>query len=154
MAQAVVRLTRRQGATTNDTPIAELRAELARKIAFHTQGVGEQATAIPGLTLYRRTETTVCYPATYEPSFNVFVQGRKRVTFGGTTYLCDESTFLVTSVDVPTMCQIVTASDQTPLLAMLLKFDMTVVRDILAQEEFRERDGQPHGRGIAIGKTT
>ena len=36
---------------------------------------------------------------------------------------------------------------------MLLKFDMAVVRDILAQDDFRERDGQPQGRGIAIGKT-
>jgi AraC-like DNA-binding protein len=152
--QAVVRVPRRQITTGHELSSAELRAELARKIAFHTRGVGEQTTAIPGLTLYRRTETTVCYPATYELSFNVFVQGRKRVTFGGTTYLCDESTFLLTSVDVPTMCQIVTASDQEPLLAMLLKFDITVVRDILAQEEFGTRDGQPHGRGIAIGETT
>src|SRR6266550_261829 len=138
---------------SRDSLVAELRAELVRKIASHTRGVGERTTAIPGLTLYRRTDTTACYPATYEPSFNVFVQGRKRVTFGGTTYMCDESTFLLTSVDVPTMCQILTASDQTPLLAMLLKFDMAVVRDILAQDDFRERDGQPQGRGIAIGKT-
>lgn len=134
--------------------VADLRAELARKIAFHTRGVGEQATAISGLTLYRRTETTVCYPATYEPSLNVFVQGRKRVTFGGTTYLCDESTFLLTSVDVPTMCQIVAASDQTPLLTMLLKFDMAVVREILTQEEFQQQDRRSQGRGIAIGKAT
>jgi AraC-like DNA-binding protein len=31
---------------------------------------------------------------------------------------------------------------------------MTVVREILAQDEFRERDGQSSGRGIAIGKTS
>lgn len=134
--------------------VAELRAELARKIAGHTRGVGEQRTAISGLTLYRRTETTVCYPASYEPSFNLFVQGRKRVSFGGTTYLCDEQTFLLTSVDVPTMCQIVAASEQTPLLTMLLRLDMARVREILSQEEFQEHDGQPQGRGIAIGKTT
>src|SRR5947199_3144186 len=138
---------------SRDSLVAELRAELARKIASHTRGVGERTTGIPGLTLYRRTDTTACYPATYEPSLNVFVQGRKRVTFGGTTYICDESTFLLTSVDVPTMCQILTASGQTPLLAMLLKFDMAVVREILAQDEFLEPDAQPHGRGIAIGKT-
>lgn len=137
-----------------DSLVDELRAELARKIGVKARGAGEQTTAIPGLALYRRTNTTACYPATYEPSFNIFVQGRKRVTFGGTTYICDESTFLLTSVDVPTMCQIVAASEQTPLLAMLLKFDMTVVRDILAQEELREREAQPNGRGIAIGKTT
>jgi AraC-like DNA-binding protein len=154
MSASVVRTAKRQSATADQTSVVELRLEMARKIAFHTRGVGEQMTAVPGLTLYRRTETTVCYPATYEPSFNVFVQGRKRVTFGGTTYVCDESTFLLTSVDVPTMCQIVAASDEAPLLAFLLKFDMTVVREVLTQEEFQEREGLPHGRGIAIGKTS
>jgi hypothetical protein len=118
-----------------DSLVVELRAELARKIAAHTRGVGERTTVIPGLKLYRRAETTVCYPVTYEPSFNIFVQGRKRVTFGGTTYLCDESTFLLTSVDVPTMCQILAASNHAPLLALLLKFDMVAVREILTQEE-------------------
>ena len=32
--------------------VVEMRAELARKIAAHVQAAGEQATAIPGLTLY------------------------------------------------------------------------------------------------------
>src|SRR5215469_11887030 len=69
-------------------------SELAQKIAVHAPTAGEHATSIPGLTLYRRTSTTPCYPATYEPSLNIFVQGRKRITLGGTTYLCDGSTFL------------------------------------------------------------
>jgi hypothetical protein len=72
----------------------------------------EHATAIPGLTLYRRTATTPCNAATYEPGLAVFVQGRKRVTLGGTTYLCDESTFLLTSVDVPVVSQIITVSER------------------------------------------
>ena len=156
MRSASVRRTvvERTDPENRDSLVPELRAELARKIAFHTRGVGEGTTAMSGLTLYRRTDTSACYPATYEPSLNVFVQGRKRVTFGGTTYLCDESTFLLTSVDVPVISQIVAASDEAPLLAMLLKFDMAVVREILTQQEFQEQDGQLQGRGIAIGKTT
>jgi len=131
-----------------------MRGELARKIAAHAPKAGEQATAIPGLTLYRRTAPSPCYPATYEPSLNVFVQGRKRVTLGGTTYLCDESTFLLSSVDLPVVSQIVTASEAVPLLSLLLKLDMAVVRGILSQEEFQVREGSSQGRGIAIGRTT
>ncbi len=134
--------------------VVEMRAELARKIAAHVQAAGEQTTAIPGLTLYRRTAPTPCYPATYEPSLNVFVQGRKRITLGGTTYLCDESTFLLSSVDVPVVSQIVAASEEVPLLSLLLKLDMTVVREILNQEEFHALEGSSQPRGIAIGKTT
>jgi AraC-like DNA-binding protein len=131
-----------------------MRAELARKIAAHVQAAGEQATPVPGLTLYRRTAPTPCYPATYEPSLNVFVQGRKRVNLGGATYLCDESTFLLSSVDVPVVSQVVTASEEVPLLSLLLKLDMAVVREILGQEEFHTLEGPSQARGIAIGKTT
>jgi AraC-like DNA-binding protein len=137
-----------------DSPLAAIRTALARKIDAHVQRAGGQATAIPGLSLYRRTAPTPCYPATYEPSLSVFVQGRKRVTLGGATYLCDDSTFLLSSLDVPVVSQIVTASEDVPLLSLLLKLDMAIVREILSQEEFHDLKSSPQGRGIAIGKTT
>jgi AraC-like DNA-binding protein len=137
-----------------DLQAVEMRKDLARKIAAHAPREGAHATAIPGLSLFRRTAPSPCYPATYEPSLTVFVQGKKRINLGGTTYLCDESTFLLSSVDVPVVSQIVTASEEVPLLSMLLKLDMAVVRGILSREEFQRREGSPQGRGIAIGTTT
>ena len=155
MKQSVVRQVKHQ-LRTNDEPsaVAELRLELARKIAAHTRTAGERTTPVPGLTLYRRTSTTPCYPATYEPSLNVFVQGHKRVTLGGTTYLCDESTFLLSSLDLPVVSQIVAASEEVPLLSFLLKLDMTAVREMLNHAEFQTQNGSSEARGMAIGKTT
>jgi len=137
-----------------DLPVVEMRRELARKIARHAVREGANATAIPGLNLYRRTEPSPCYPATYEPSFNVFVQGRKRITLGGTTYLCDESSFILSSLDLPVVSQIVAASEAVPLLSMLLRLDMAMVRGILSQEEFQRPDRSLQSRGIAVGTTT
>jgi AraC-like DNA-binding protein len=155
MKQSVVRSVKRQLATDEEAPgVAALRAELARKIAAHARTAGEHATPIPGLTLYRRTDTTPCYPATYEPSLNVFLQGQKRITLGGTTYLCDGSTFLLSSLDLPVVSQIVQASEAVPLLSMLLKLDMASVREILNHAEFQSQNGSSEARGIAIGKTT
>ena len=134
--------------------VAELRQELRRKIAAHTLKAGAHATAILGLTLFRRTAPSPCYPVMYEASLNVFVQGRKRITLAGTSYLCDESTFLVSSVDVPVVSQIVAASEDVPLLSLLLKLDMAVVREILSKEEVHAPDGSSPARGITIGKTT
>jgi AraC-like DNA-binding protein len=142
---------------TNKEPsprVAEFREELRRKIAAHTLKAGAHATAILGLTLYHRTAPSPCYPAACEPSLNVFVQGRKRITLAGTTYLCDESTFLLSSVDVPVVSQIVAASEEVPLLSLLLKLDMALVREILSHEEFHAPDGSSPARGITIGKTT
>ena len=140
MKQSVVRPMKRQVATEQEARgVAALRAELARKIAAHARTAGEHATSIPGLTLYRRTDTTPCYPATYEPSLNVFVQGQKRITLGGTTYLCDGSTFLLSSLDLPVVSQIVQASEAVPLLSMLLKLDMAA----------GQRDSESRGVSIA-----
>ncbi len=137
-----------------DVGAAELRAELARKIAAHARLEGENATPIPGLLLYKRTAKTPCYPATSEPSVSIFVQGRKRISLGETVYLCDASTLLLSSIELPIVSQITEASKEVPLLSMLLKLDMTAVGEILNQAEFQFLNGSSEARGIVIGKTT
>jgi AraC-like DNA-binding protein len=142
------------GSRNEASAVIRLRTELARKIAEHVAATGEERTAIPGLSLYRRTAPTPCNPVTYEPSLSVFVQGRKRINMGGTTYLCDESTFLLTSVDVPVVSQIVTASEQVPLLSLRLALEMPLVREIISREDLPEVTVSSRARGIAVGKTT
>jgi len=137
-----------------DSRLVEMRAALARRIAAHVPAAGDRATAVPGLTLYRRTAPTACNAVTYKPSLAVFLQGRKRITLGGTTYLCDESTFLLTSVDLPVVSQIVAASEPVPLLSLRLALELPVVREIIGQEEFPAPEFSPKERGIAVGKTT
>lgn len=155
MKRSVIRPTKHRVGTNNESSaVAELRAELARKIAAYARTAGEHATPIPSLTLYRRTTTTPCHPATYEPSLNIFVQGQKRITLGGKTYLCDGSTFLLSSLDLPVVSQIVEASEEVPLLTMLLKLDMAAVREILNHAEFQSQNGSSDAPGLAIGKTT
>jgi AraC-like DNA-binding protein len=134
--------------------VIEMRKELARKIAAHAQSPGETPTSIPGLGLYRRTAPTACYLATYEPSFTVFVQGRKRVNLGGTVYFCDGSSFLLSSIDVPAESQIVEASEQVPLLSMFLRLDMQIVREVIDREELPELKTSIQPRGLAVGETT
>jgi AraC-like DNA-binding protein len=133
--------------------LVELRTELARKFAEHLPSAGEKRTAIPGLSLHRRTAPTPCNPTTYEPNLTVFVQGRKRVNMGGTTYVCDDSTFLLTSVDVPVVSQIF-ASEEKPYLALRLALEMPMVREIISREDLLEPVVSSRTRGIAVGKTT
>src|SRR2546427_489974 len=88
----------------------EVRTELVSRIAAHAPSVGEHSTAIAGLVLFRRTQATACYRAAVEPSLTVFVQGKKRISLGGTAYLCGPSSFFLSSIDVPIESQIVEAS--------------------------------------------
>ncbi len=110
--------------------------------------------SIPGLVLYHRDEPTPCYRASYEPSLSIFVQGQKHVILGETEYVCDSSSFLLSSIDVPAQSQIVEASPKTPLLVMFLRFDMPMIRDMLSRDDLPEIAAQPHRQGMAVGKTT
>ena len=134
--------------------VIEARRRLAHLIDRHTPSVGENRTLIPSLLLFRRTSTTPCYRGAYKPSLNVFAQGRKRVTLGGTSYLCGGSFFLLSSIDVPVQSQIVEASEATPLLSMLLRLDMAIVREILTSEELPSPEPRATGIGLVLGEAT
>jgi AraC-like DNA-binding protein len=130
-----------------------MRAELARKIAAHVHTEGPVDTAVPGLILSRRIAPSEFFCTTYEPELVVFAQGEKRITVGGTTHLCDGSNFLLTSVDLPVESQIIKASKSEPYLAMVLKLEMPVVREILSQDEFLQPEPSARTLGMAVGKT-
>lgn len=130
---------------------AEMREALARKITAYAPTAGEHATAIPGLLLFRRTKPTPCYRAAYEPSFTVFLQGRKRINLGGTEYACSAGQFLLSSIDVPVESQITEASEETPLLSMLMRLEMPMVREILSRDDLPEPEVSAERRGVAVG---
>jgi AraC-like DNA-binding protein len=139
--------------TNDELKTIEMRAELAHKIAAHVPTEGPFVTAVPGLQLSRRTAPSEFLCSTYEPELVVFAQGEKRITVGGTTHFCDGSNFLLTSVDLPVESQIIKASRSEPYLALVLKLEMPVVREILSQEEFIVPEVSFGARGMAVGKT-
>jgi hypothetical protein len=104
--------------------------------------------------LYRCTAPTVPSPCTYEPSLLVIAQGRKRVNLGKTSYVFGQSRFLLTSLELPVVSQVITASEEAPYLAFFLKLDISTVRDILNTEEVPVPEATSGTRGMAIGVTT
>jgi AraC-like DNA-binding protein len=132
----------------------ELRAELARKIAWFMGSAEHRATDIPGLTLHRRTTPTAPCPATYEPSVIVIAQGRKRVDLGQNTFIYDTSRFLLTSIDLPIVSRVVEASEAVPCLALALKLEMPVVRELLNLEEVQVPEAPSDSPAMATGETT
>ncbi len=127
--------------------VVEMRKALARAIATHAPSPGAHQTDLPGLTLFRRTAPSPCYRAAYEPSLTIFVQGRKAINLGGTQYVCDGSSFLLSSIDVPVQSQIMEASKELPLLSMLLRLDMPTVREVLSREDLPDPEYSTQRRG-------
>ncbi len=137
-----------------DQAAVSMRAELARKIADRALTEGDTRTEISGLRLYRRSIPTACTSATYEPSLVVFAQGQKRINVGKTTYLCDGSNFLLTSIDLPVVSQVVAATEKSPILGLVVRLEMPAVREILSQQEFHLREESSDARGMAVGVTS
>ena len=142
------------GAVAAPDRARELQAQLAAKVAQLIGSAEKLATAIPRLTLHRRTAPTSGCPVTYEPSVIVIPQGRKQVQIGSETLTYDSSRYLLTSVDLPTVARVVEASDQAPCLAVTLKLDISIVREFLSSEEFHTLEAPPDSPAMSTGPVT
>jgi AraC-like DNA-binding protein len=145
-----VKATKQKDASAGQDVI-EMRAKLARKIADRALAEGDMLTGVPGLRLYRRSEPSPCASAAYEPSLIVFLQGKKRINVGKTMYICDGSNFLLTSIDLPVVSQVIEATREKPILSFILKLEMSAVREILSQQEFHQREESADARAMAVG---
>jgi AraC-like DNA-binding protein len=134
--------------------VRELRKELARKIASFIGPKEILITDVPGLRLSRRTAPTAPTSANYEPSLAVVAQGRKRADLGGTTFIFDESRYLLTSLDLPVICNVIEASEQVPYLCFVLKLEISVVRELLSREEIQAPEVPSDKPAMATGETT
>ena len=134
--------------------IQDLRAELARKIAWFIGSSERQITEIPGLVLVRRTAPTAPCSGTYTPSVIVVAQGSKRVDLGQATFTYDQTRFLLTSIELPIVSQIVEASETKPLLAVAIQLEMPMVRELLNREEVHIREVPHETPAMVTGEIT
>src|SRR5580693_9222404 len=119
----------------NGPSVMQLLKELAGSISKALDGAADLSTDVPGLALYQNTAPTAPNPCTYAPSLLLIPQGKKRVDLGKQSYVFGESTFLLTSIELPIISRVCTASAEKPYLAFFLKLDMEMVRDVLHSEE-------------------
>ena len=91
---------------------------------------------------------------TYQPSVTVMVQGRKRVDLGKTSFIYGPSQFLLTAVDLPVISRIVEATEEKPCLALSLKIEMTVIRDLLGREEMHTIESASEIPAMSSGDST
>jgi AraC-like DNA-binding protein len=145
---------RRPAAPLPALSIQDLRTELGNKIAWFIGPSERLITQIPELMLVRRAAPSAPCSGTYTPSVIVVAQGSKRVDLGQTTFVYDQSRFLLTSIDLPIVSQVVEASEAKPLLAMAIKLEMPMVRELLSQEEVRVRDASSNSPAMVTGEIT
>jgi len=136
----------------NDMEVA--RETLGESIARWTGEGIRLVTAISALTLARREAPTDPMSHMYEPSICLIAQGAKRVLLGDDTFVYDAHHFLVTSVDLPTVVQVVKASQEKPCLSLMLKLDQREISQLMVDSNLPPPRAQESSRGMAIGEVT
>lgn len=127
---------------------------LGGSIARLTEQGELHTTAVPGLSLFRRDKPTGPISGMYEPSICLVAQGAKRVLLGDDTYVYDACHYLITSVHLPTVVQIVEASPERPYLGLKLKLDQREMSQLMADSNLPPPRTQQSSRGMATGEVT
>ncbi|WP_029620510.1 AraC family transcriptional regulator [Pseudorhizobium marinum] len=132
---------------------ASARARLAQTIEKKIGSLEELHTDIAGLTLVRRDRPIPPTPYLYEPSLAMVAQGAKHVVLGDSSLWYDESHFLLTSMNLPTITRVVEATPERPYLSMVLKLDLAVAREIMTDLDVTGMETSG-GAAMAVGPAT
>lgn len=125
---------------------------LAQKIAQFSNSEQRVDTRISGLTLHRWPHPTDPTSYVMAPSICLIGQGRKRVVLGEDVFTYDASGFLITSVDLPVVSQVLDASEEEPYLGLSLELDLKIVaRLMIEQPAAGAKVPNKIGGGMAVG---
>jgi AraC-like DNA-binding protein len=114
---------------------------------------GTHATPITGLNLYRGSTISGTNCGIYKPTLALISQGAKRITLGDETLVYDQANYLVTSLDLPVLAQVMRASPEQPYLAFSFELDPRRI-GVLMSEMKLSRPPSNSGRAMAVGTLT
>lgn len=128
--------------------------ELARRVVLWLGSRSEAVAPVPNLVLYRIDGPTK--PSSYllEPSVCLILQGEKRVLLGVEDCSYAVGEFLVTSVDLPLVAEILKASPAEPYVGLTLKLDRNEIARLILDEPSFDSEAAGRRAGIEVGTLT
>lgn len=109
----------------------ERHKELARLIARYAEKDGGHQTAVPRLTIYRRSSPSEPHHAVQKAAICFIAQGGKRMILGEEVFHYGPSQHLLVSMDLPVMGQVIEASEGEPYLGMKLELDLSLAAEMI-----------------------
>jgi AraC-like DNA-binding protein len=108
--------------------------ELAAVIGRHVGEPGICTTAMPRVSLIRADCPSTPTPAVYEASLCLIAQGSKRVSIGEHSVVYDAAHYLLVSVDLPLVGDVIEASPDKPYLCCKIDLDPAMLADLMVAE--------------------
>ncbi|WP_407547153.1 AraC family transcriptional regulator [Vibrio parahaemolyticus] len=126
--------------------------KLAKLIDRWTGNANQYDTPISGLRFSRWTTPTPPTSYTHNPSICLIAQGRKRVLLGEESFIYDANHFLISSVDLPIIANIIEASEELPYLGLIMELDLTEISQLIVDSELAFTQSKEAQKGIAVGE--
>jgi AraC-like DNA-binding protein len=134
------------------TGIPERQQDLAARVARLTPFDGTHQSALPALALTRGSVPTVCLPVVFQPCLAIVVQGRKRALLNGEVFNYDALNYLVVSVTLPGLGQVVEATSEHPYLSLRLNLDLEEIARLVLELGNRGPSPTSGDRGLYVAR--
>lgn len=128
--------------------------ELADIIEKYTGIDGTHKTAIPSLSFYRMSQTSQPHYSVCEPAVCIIVQGKKQMFVGGTVFPYDASMYLVISLDIPVLSEVIEASPEKPLLCVVFSLDPSELTELMIDNDFLKAKRESPSSAVTLSPLT
>lgn len=123
---------------------------LSPAIARLAQSDGDYVTAIPGLSLHRRSKPTEPLHCIYSLGLGVIAQGEKQVMLGDAVVNYGPGQSMLTTIDLPVVSHVTKASPQKPFLGLLVTLDARHILQLASEMELRRLPRERAFRPVTI----
>lgn len=130
----------------------KLRNDLAKLIERYTEKDGYYPTAIPSLSFTRISNVTEPNHGVYNTSLCVIAQGAKEASLAKKRYIYNSTDYLVASVDLPVIAQVIEASPEIPYLALKLEIQSNEILEVLRELQMEANKKEGAKRGIFVSR--
>src|SRR5580765_1722373 len=129
---------------------AEAASGLACAIGRFAQTDGDYTTAIPALTLHRRSGPTEPLHCIYSLGLGVIAQGSKQVMLGDEVIEYSPGRSMLTTIDLPVVSHVTQATMRRPFLGLLLTLDSRQVVQLASELDLPQPSRESAFRPVSI----
>lgn len=124
---------------------------LARAVGRFAPNDGDHATAIPQLSLHRRSAATEPLHCIYGFGVGITVSGRKRVALGEEVFDYAAGQSLLTTAELPVVTHVTQASPTQPFLGLMLRLDPRAIVQAAAEMALPQPTKDYSYRAMSLG---
>ncbi|MCQ6562765.1 AraC family transcriptional regulator [Paenibacillus mendelii] len=131
--------------------IHQQQEELAKRITSHSDQEGVYETAIPSLFFIHRSNVTEPVHRVYKPALCLIAQGSKEIWLAQERFEYGPADYLISSMNLPVMGQIVKASSGAPYLSLRLEFTQNQILEVLNESQLQITSKENAARAMFVG---